>query len=82
MIVASCPACREQVTVPMDASPSSLVRCPLCNAEFRLGEFLAQLPPPLIVVQDRHPQQADEANLPVASGDSGVAACAWARRGR
>ncbi|MHB8972561.1 MAG: hypothetical protein ACYC4N_19135 [Pirellulaceae bacterium] len=30
----------------------SIVRCPLCSAEFRLVEFLAQLPPPLIVVTD------------------------------
>ncbi|MHB8866256.1 MAG: hypothetical protein ACYC6N_28050 [Pirellulaceae bacterium] len=52
MIVASCPACRENVTVPIDARPTSIVRCPLCNAEFHLADFLAQLPPPLIVVED------------------------------
>ena len=53
MIVAPCPACRENVTVPIDARPESIVRCPLCSAEFRLSEFLAQLPPPLIVVPTR-----------------------------
>lgn len=52
MIVAACPSCRENVTVPVDARPSSIVRCPLCNAECRLEEFLAQLPPSLIVVED------------------------------
>ena len=52
MIVASCPACRENVTVPIDARPTSIVRCPLCSAEYRLEEFLAQLPPPLIVLPE------------------------------
>jgi hypothetical protein len=52
MIVAPCPACRENVTVPIDARPESIVRCPLCSAECRLSAFLAQLPPPLIVVAD------------------------------
>jgi hypothetical protein len=50
MTVASCPSCRESVTVPIDASSESIVRCPLCHEEFRLEEFLSQLPPPLIVV--------------------------------
>lgn len=50
MTVASCPSCRESVTVPIDASSESIVRCPLCHEEFRMAEFLAQLPPPLIVI--------------------------------
>ncbi len=50
MIVAACPSCRENVTVPIDARPTSIVRCPLCSAEFPLEQFLAQLPPPLIVL--------------------------------
>lgn len=52
MIVAACPSCRENVTVPIDAQPSSIVRCPLCNAECRLEQFLAQLPPSLIVLTE------------------------------
>jgi hypothetical protein len=66
MIVASCPSCREDVTVPIDARPSSIVRCPLCNAECRLEEFLAQLPPPLIVLADTD-AGADEATARSAS---------------
>jgi hypothetical protein len=60
MIVAPCPACRENVTVPIDARPESIVRCPLCSAECRLAAFLSQLPPPLIVVADAE-LTADEA---------------------
>jgi hypothetical protein len=72
MIVASCPACHEQVTVPIDASPSSLVRCPLCHAEFQLGAFLSQLPPPLIVVQHQEPPARSEVAPPEVPSDSGV----------
>ncbi len=52
MFVAACPACREQVTVPSDRSPTTLVQCPWCHAECRLAEFLDQLPPMLAVVTD------------------------------
>lgn len=72
MIVASCPACHEPVTVPIDASPSSLVRCPLCNAEFQLGAFLSQLPPPLIVVQEQRTSPVGESAQPAVPSDSGV----------
>ena len=72
MIVASCPSCRENVTVPIDARPSSIVRCPLCNAQCRLEEFLAQLPPPLIVLADAD-AGADEATARSASAEHDTA---------
>ncbi len=50
MTVASCPSCHESVTVPVDATPQCIVRCPLCHEEFKLEAFLAQLPPALIVL--------------------------------
>lgn len=50
MTVASCPSCKESVTVPVDATPESVVRCPLCHEEFTLEAFLEQLPPKLIVL--------------------------------
>ncbi len=52
MTVASCPSCRERVTVPVDATPECIVRCPLCHEEFKLEAFLAQLPPALIVLRE------------------------------
>lgn len=58
MTVATCPACRESVTVPVDATPQCTVRCPLCHEQFPLAAFLAQLPPSLIVVGD----EPDEAS--------------------
>jgi hypothetical protein len=71
MIVAACPACHEQVTVPIDASPSSLVRCPLCHAELHLAAFLSQLPPPLIVVQHQGTPPGGELAQPDIASDSG-----------
>jgi hypothetical protein len=56
MTVASCPSCREEVTIPADALPDSIVQCPLCGEEFRLSEFLTQIPPELII---KDPGQAD-----------------------
>jgi hypothetical protein len=50
MTVSTCPSCHESVTVPVEAQPDSIVRCPLCQEEFQLTEFLSQLPPPLIVL--------------------------------
>ena len=33
MTVSTCPSCHESVTVPVDAQPESIVRCPLCQEE-------------------------------------------------
>ncbi|MCU0958685.1 MAG: hypothetical protein MUF48_01150 [Pirellulaceae bacterium] len=60
MFVASCPACREHVTVPSDASVAAVVQCPWCRDERPLSEFLAQLPPALIVVSGDQPDAAAE----------------------
>jgi hypothetical protein len=51
MSIVSCPRCRDEVSVPAKASPSALVRCPLCREQYRLEEALDQLPPALIVVE-------------------------------
>ncbi|MFO7908354.1 MAG: hypothetical protein ACQESR_05520 [Planctomycetota bacterium] len=51
MTVASCPSCQERVTVPVDATSDSVVRCPFCHEEFELRAFLTQLPPALIVLE-------------------------------
>lgn len=52
MTIAACPACHEHVTLPVGAEPDSVVRCPLCQEECALRDYLAQLPPELIVVDD------------------------------
>ncbi|HUG71081.1 MAG TPA: hypothetical protein VMM76_25250 [Pirellulaceae bacterium] len=52
MTIANCPRCREQVSVPEDASREATVRCPLCQEEYSIIEALAQLPPTLIIVAD------------------------------
>jgi hypothetical protein len=72
MIVAACPSCREDVTVPIDARPTSIVRCPLCNAECRLEQFLAQLPPPLIVLADANAADDNATPAPVEPTEESV----------
>lgn len=59
MTIAACPSCHENVTLPADAQPDSIVRCPLCQDECKLDEFLAQLPPELIVVNDARSPSED-----------------------
>ena len=52
MMVASCPTCHGQVTVPPRAELDVRVRCPLCGEEYPLAEAVGDLPPMLIVVDD------------------------------
>ena len=58
MTIANCPRCREQVSVPENASPEATVQCPLCQEEYSFSEAMAQLPPALIVVADVDQQPA------------------------
>jgi len=46
-IISSCPKCQKPVSVPNAIDSAALVRCPLCAAEYPLGEAL---PPELIPV--------------------------------
>jgi hypothetical protein len=45
--ISSCPKCQKSVSVPSGVDLTTLVRCPLCAAEYPLGEAL---PPELIPV--------------------------------
>ena len=42
MAVSKCPACREEVLVPAEASPAAQVQCPLCQEEYELSTALAE----------------------------------------
>ncbi len=46
----NCPKCQKQVLVPEGICPDAVMQCPLCSAEFALGEILASAPPALIVI--------------------------------
>jgi hypothetical protein len=48
--ISSCPKCQNQVLVPDGACQDAEVKCPLCSAEYSLGEILAAAPPALIIV--------------------------------
>jgi len=49
-VVAKCPECERQVTIPDGVDPEVSVRCPLCNAEYPLSEAMATAPPELVPV--------------------------------
>jgi hypothetical protein len=52
MSITSCPRCSGQVTLPVGASNSARVRCPLCRAHYTLADALVNMPPLLEVVED------------------------------
>jgi hypothetical protein len=52
MSISSCPRCAGQVTLPIGASNSAKVRCPLCHAHYSLADALVNMPPLLEVVED------------------------------
>ncbi len=68
--VASCPKCGKQVAVPVGAQPASVMRCPLCRAEYLLEEALANLPPELEIVSSTQPMGEETEPAP-ASYDFG-----------
>lgn len=70
MTVASCPSCQERVTVPVDATPDSMVRCPFCHEEFELRAFLTQLPPSLIVLEQGSSVEGGESNDATVEADA------------
>jgi hypothetical protein len=47
-MISTCPKCDRPVSVPAGVDSSAAVRCPLCNAEYALGEALTPPPPELI----------------------------------
>lgn len=48
--LSTCPRCRRMVTLPESGDEATRVRCPLCGAEYTLGEALELAPPALIVL--------------------------------
>jgi len=48
--VSTCPECAKAVTVPDRLGPDARVRCPLCEAEYVLGESPSDGPPELVVL--------------------------------
>jgi hypothetical protein len=56
--ISTCPNCSEMVSIPRGLDATTLVRCPLCGAEYPLGAAIDMLPPKLIPVET-----SDEANL-------------------
>ncbi len=49
-MISTCPKCDRPVSVPAGVDSSATVRCPLCYAEYTLGEALTPPPPELIPV--------------------------------
>ena len=62
----NCPKCQKPITIPDSVGPAALVRCPLCDEQYPLGEALALAPPALIVVAggEEAPLAASATELP------------------
>src|SRR5258708_7012030 len=69
-IISSCPQCAKQVTIPSGSAPSDRVRCPLCQAEYTLGEALANAPPMLILVSGLSVVVGEEPQFGATLGDA------------
>jgi len=50
MTSATCPRCKEAVTVPSGVLPETRVACPLCQEELTGKDFIGQLPPALVLL--------------------------------
>ena len=57
-LTSQCPKCEKQVMVPEGVAADAVVRCPLCQEEYPVGDALAKLPPTLIVVSAPEPPVA------------------------
>ena len=49
--ISTCPHCSRMVTIPEGLDATTLVRCPLCSAEYPLSDAMELAPPELIPVQ-------------------------------
>jgi len=57
--ISTCAACHGDILIPGSAQPADRMRCPLCNAQFRVQDVLAasiQAPPEAIIIEQ--PQSA------------------------
>ncbi|MFZ5828523.1 MAG: hypothetical protein ACOY3P_00465, partial [Planctomycetota bacterium] len=69
LAISHCPRCEGQVTLPEGLEAEAVVRCPLCQAEFEMGEVLAHLPPMLVLVSRPQPAAALADTAPATDGE-------------
>ncbi len=60
--VRSCPKCSGRVAPPWGAAGDHWVRCPICGAEYRLGDVLEFDPPELVLIDE--PAAPAEGRIP------------------
>ena len=65
MAISRCPECNDEVQIPPGASPSAIVECPWCSAEFELKRLLDVMPPVLIVKSDPDSKSAEAASVSI-----------------
>ncbi len=58
--ISTCPRCSQMVAVPPDLDAATLVRCPLCGAEYPLGAAMDLIPPELTPVETGHQEMPPE----------------------
>ena len=72
--ISQCPKCHAPVSLPQDADPQALVRCPLCDESFLLQAALDIAPPELIVLGGSTPVEIDVDDVVEVAGDIDVEA--------
>ena len=72
--IVTCPACQRQVSLPVGLDPSLSVQCPLCWAEFAVGQVVEpdRSVPPVVIPVVRTRESADAPLLAVPPSMEGV----------
>lgn len=73
--ISTCPRCQKSVSIPTGIADDAVVRCPMCNAEYPLGEAIPpELIPVLVPVSEPSTPGAESADTTEAAetGDDGV----------
>jgi hypothetical protein len=50
-MISTCPRCQKLVSIPGGVDAATLVKCPLCDEQYALGDAIALTPPELIPVE-------------------------------
>jgi hypothetical protein len=75
LAISTCPRCQKSVSIPNGIDSDAVVRCPLCNAEYRLGEAIPPVLVPVLVPKAENSAPAAEATddgfitIPLEPGD-------------
>jgi hypothetical protein len=67
--ISTCPRCLQMVSIPQGLDPATLVRCPLCGAEYLLDAAMNLAPPELIPADAPDYANLSDADRPANHSD-------------